>query len=66
MIAHQGCSRLIVVCIRVARADARAAFDDHFMAAFHQLISGGRKQCDAIFLAFDFFGNAHNHNGLMD
>ena len=62
---HERGARLFVFRVGIARAGARAAFDEHLMAALDELIRAGGQQRHAIFLLFDFPGNADDHAGTF-
>ncbi len=53
---------LLVIGIGIARAGARAALDEHLVAALDELIGGGRQQRHAVFVVFDFLWDANDHN----
>jgi hypothetical protein len=59
---HQPRARRLVFRIRITGADARAAFDQHLVPALDELIRAARQERHAIFLLFDFLGNADDHN----
>ena len=64
VVAHEGRPRRIIIGIRIAGATAGTALNDDPVAAFDKLVGSGRKQRDAIFLAFDFFGDADCHERI--
>ena len=55
---------LFVFGIGITRAHTRAALDQHLMAAPDELIRAGGQERHAIFLLFDFLGDADDH-GLI-
>ena len=58
---HQQCAGLLVIAVGIARARARAAFDDHPVPALGELVGRRGQERDAIFLVFDFPGDADDH-----
>ena len=52
---------LFVIGVRVAGTNARAAFDEDAVPVFAQLVRGRGQQRHAVFLLFDFLGDADNH-----
>src|ERR1041385_6768945 len=64
MISHHCGASLLKVSIRVARARAGVAFDQHLMPAFDQLVSRRRQQRDAVFLNFNLFWYTNNHKSI--
>ena len=61
MVAQQRRARLFVIGIGITRARARAALDEHLVAAFDELVGSGGQQRHPVFVVFDFFRDADNH-----
>ncbi len=61
MIGHKRRAGGFVISVGIACARARAALDEDLVAAFDELIRGGRQERHPVFMVFDFFGNADNH-----
>jgi len=59
---HHLCASALVFGIRITRAGSRAALDEDFMPALDELIGSARQQRHPIFLFFNLFGNADDHN----
>ena len=49
------------VLVRIAALLAGAVFDEHFMAAAHQLDAGGGNKADSPLAGFQLTGNANTH-----
>src|SRR6266404_1675396 len=69
VIAHESRPGRIIIGIWITSPGARTTLDNDPVTALDKLVGRRRKQRDAIFLAFDFFGDADCHewiDGLMD
>ena len=61
VVVHQRRAGLLVIRVGIARAGAGVALDQHLVAAFDELISRRGQQRHAVFLVFDFLGDADDH-----
>ena len=57
---------LTVVVIAETNSSAGLGFYDDLVAMFDELICSGRKECHAILLGFDFFGDSDDHGENMN